>query len=324
MMHSVVRKTLPALTALGTALLFATGAVAHEAGKDCKPSRWGKDDQIGNANYITPEKTLAASRLITRGKAYRLGIETNRATPAYPPRNYAVTVLQPGQVNGVSIGPNKLSYNDDIVMGWNGVGSQIDGFGHIGTEGVYYNCVHGEDFAAVTGLKKFGIETVPAIATKVIVLDMVALHGKDGMVAEGTAFNTADIETAMKRQGVKSIEKGDIVLFHTGWVKLLGKDDARYNRAEPGLGKEGALYLVDKGVAAVGADTWGLEVLPFEKGVGVFEVHQILLNQNGIYILETMDTTEMVKDGVSEAFFTLGASRLTGAVQAIINPVAIK
>jgi kynurenine formamidase len=128
----------------------------------------------------------------------------------------------------------------------------------------------------------------------------------------------------MKRQGVKAIEKGDIVLFHTGWVKLLGKDDARYNRAEPGLGKEGALYLVDKGVAAVGADTWGLEVLPFEKGVGVFEVHQILLNHNGIYILETMDTTEMVKDGVSEAFFTLGASRLTGAVQAIINPVAIK
>lgn len=312
------------LSVLCAALALSTAAVAHDAGKDCKPSRWGKDDQIGNLNYVTPEKTLAASKLITKGKAYRLGIETNRATPAYPPRNYAVTVLQPGQFNGVTFGPNKLSYNDDIVMGWNGVGSQIDGFGHIGTEGVFYNCTHGEDFSAVTGLKKFGMETIPAIATKVIVLDMVPLLGKDGMVPEGTAFNTAEIEAAMKRQGVQGIEKGDIVIFHTGWISLLGKDDARYNKGEPGLGKEGALYLVDKGVAAVGSDTWGVEVLPFEKGAGVFEVHQILLNFNGVYILENMDTSEMVKDGVSEAFFTLGASRLTGAVQAIINPIAIK
>ncbi|MFO1318102.1 MAG: cyclase family protein [Burkholderiales bacterium] len=320
----MMSKSVSRLTMLCAALALSSAALAHDAGKDCKPSKWGKDDQVGNLNYVTPEKTLAASKLITRGKAYRLGIETNRATPAYPPRNYAVTVLQPGQFNGVTFGPNKLSYNDDIVMGWNGVGSQLDGFGHIGTEGVFYNCVHGEDFSAVTGLKKYGMETIPPIATKVIVLDMVPLVGKDGMVPEGTAFNRAEIEAAMKRQGVKSIEKGDIVIFHTGWINLLGKDDVRYNKAEPGVGKEGALYLVDKGVAAVGSDTWGVEVLPFEKGVGVFEIHQILLNFNGIYILENMDTSEMVKDGVSEAFFTLGPSRLTGAVQAIINPIAIK
>ena len=319
----MIRSTLK-LGALCAALALSSAAVAHDGGKDCKPSRWGKDDQVGNANYITPEKTLAASKLITRGKAYRLGIETNRATPAYPPRNYAVTILQPGQVNGVSFGPTKLSYNDDIVMGWNGVGSQLDGFGHIGNDGVYYNCVHAEDFANVTGLKKFGIETVPAIATKVIVLDMVALHGKDGMVAGGVAFNKAEIEAAMKRQGVKSIDKGDVVLFHTGWLHLIGKDNNTYNTTEPGLGKEGALYLAEKGVAAVGADSWGLEVVPFEKGSGVFEVHQILIKENGIYILENMDTSEMVKDGVSEAFFTLGPSRLSGAVQAIINPIAVK
>lgn len=324
MSRKIAGSTFLRLSTLCAALALSAGAFAHDGTKDCKPSKFGKDDQIGNTNYITPEKTLAASKLITRGKAYRLGIETNRGTPAYPPRNYSVVVLQPGQVNGVTIGGNKLTYNDDIVMGWNGVGSQIDGFGHIGENGVYYNCVHGEEFAGVTGLKKYGIETVPAIATRAVILDMVPLHGKDGMVPEGTAFNKADIEAAMKRQGVKSIEKGDVVLFHTGWVSLIGKDDKRYNGAEPGVGKEGALYLAERGVAAVGADTWGVEVLPFEKGVGVFEIHQIFLTHNGIYILENMDTAELVKDGVSEAFFTLGPSRLTGAVQAIINPIVIK
>ncbi len=75
---------------------------------------------------------------------------------------------------------------------------------------------------------------------------------------------------------------------------------------------------------AVGADTWGVEVLPFEEGDnGVFKVHQILIPQNGIYMLENMETRELVKDGVNEFMFVLGAARVRGAVQMIINPIAI-
>jgi kynurenine formamidase len=74
----------------------------------------------------------------------------------------------------------------------------------------------------------------------------------------------------------------------------------------------------------VGADTWTVEVVPFEKDAGVFEVHQILIARNGIYLLENMNTQEMVKDQAWEFLFTLGPSRITGAVQAIVNPIAIK
>ena len=63
----------------------------------------------------------------------------------------------------------------------------------------------------------------------------------------------------MKRQGVKPIEKGDVVLFHTGWTKLIGKDNKRYGSVEPGLGVDGAKYLASLGVAMVGADTWGVD-----------------------------------------------------------------
>ena len=42
------------------------------------------------------------------------------------------------------------------------------------------------------------------------------------------------------------------------------------------------------------------------------------------YILENMETSEMVKDQAWEFLFTLGPSRITGAVQAIINPIAIR
>ena len=65
-------------------------------------------------------------------------------------------------------------------------------------------------------------------------------------------------------------------------------------------------------------------MIPFEKDAGVYVVHQILLALNGIHILENINTEEMVKDQAWEFLFTLGAARVTGAVQAIVNPVAIK
>ena len=311
------------LAACAVAVVLAAGAAQAQPQACLTASKFGPNDEIGNLNHVTPAKTLAASKLVTRGKAYRLGIETNKDTPAFPPRTFSLTIVQPGQTAGASLGPTKTTYNDDIIAGWVGIGSQLDGLGHIGVDNLYYNCNKAAEFAMTDGLKRLGIEKVPAIATRGVLLDMAG-YFKTDMVKEGTAFNRAEIEGAMKRQGVKSIEKGDVVLFYTGWTKLIGKDNKRYGSVEPGLGVEGAKYLASLEVAMVGADTWGLEVIPFEKDKGVFEVHQILLPLNGIYILENMNTEEMVKDQAWEFLFTLGPSRITGAVQAIINPIAIK
>lgn len=288
----------------------------------CFPSKFGPQDQIGNANYITPKKTREASKLIKAGKAYRLGMETNKNTPTFAPRTFELKVVQTGQENG-PIGPTKLTHVDDIINGWVGIGSQLDGFGHVGIDNVHYNCNKAADFVLQDGLTKLGIENIPPIATRAVLLDMTAYFGQNP-VKEGTAYNRKEIEGAMKRQGIKSIEKGDVVLFYTGWSRLIGKDDDRYRAGEPGLGVDGAHYLASRGIAMVGSDSWAIDVLPFEPDSGTFEVHQILLAMNGIYILENMDTQEMVKDRAWESFFTLGASRITGAVQAIINPIAIK
>jgi len=311
-------KPIKMLLAATAALLAAS--VQGQALQSCHKSKWGPDDQKGALNNITAANVLEATKLVKRGKAIRMGIETNSKTPAFPPRTFSVTVLTPGQEYGGTIGETKTNYNDDIIMGWVGIGSQIDGLGHIGIDGMYYNCLKGSEIVSAAGMKKLGIEQVPAIATRGVILDMVGLTGKDP-VPEGTAFNRKEIEAALKRQNLKSINKGDVVIFYTGWTKLIGKDDKRYGSVEPGLGVDGANYLASLGVAMVGSDTWGLEVLPFEDPKKVFYVHQILLPMNGVYILENVNAEEAVKDGVYEGLFTLGPSRVTGAVQAIINPI---
>ena len=76
-------------------------------------------------------------------------------------------------------------------------------------------------------------------------------------------------------------------------------------------------------MVAIGADTWALEVIPFESK-NVFEVHQILLPMNGTYIMEVLNTADLAKDKAYEFLFVLGQPRFKGGVQSMINPVAIR
>src|SRR5687767_6609208 len=139
MRTSTYRRAAGIVIGLTLALVWALPAIAQQP-PGCVRSKFGPNDEIGNLNYVTPEKTLAATKLVTKGKAYRLGIETNKDTPAFPPRTFSITIVQPGQIAGSTIGPTKTTYNDDPINGWAGVGSQLDGLGHIGIDNLYYNC----------------------------------------------------------------------------------------------------------------------------------------------------------------------------------------
>jgi kynurenine formamidase len=305
---------------LVTARARTCGAAADD--KKWWPSKWGADDTLGSFNQLGPELALEAAGLIKTGKTFRLGIETSSKTPAYPPRSFAVTVIYPNQYNGTTLGDNHFNFFDDRMDGWMGVGSQIDGLGHAATDGVFYNGFKGKDFAKVDGLQRMGVETYPPIVARGVLLDIVACMGQD-MLKEGTPINRAEIMACEKQQGT-SIEQGDVVLLNTGWMKLLDSEPERFGKVEPGLGADGARYLAEKDVIAVGADNWALEVLPGEDPKILFPVHQELINYNGIYILENMDTRELAADQAYEFMFVLGPARIKGAVQMIINPIAIR
>src|SRR3981189_1814574 len=238
------------------------GTVGTAGAQDWTKSKWGPNDEIGAANYMTPELVVKAASLVKTGKTYALGIPVSSSTPAYPPRGFKITVVQPGQAGIPGLGPTKTTYSDDIIDGWVGVGSQIDGLGHIGVEHVYYNGNKLADFADPTGLKKLGIEKVPPMVARGVLLDMAAYYGT-AVAKEGTAFNVKEIEDVAKKQGVE-IRQGDVVIFHTGWLSLIGKDDKRYSTGEPGVGVEGAKHPTRTGVVAVGPDTSAVEVITFE------------------------------------------------------------
>ena len=312
------------MKSLNYVLLFIAAVVLSDAAsaEDWTQSKYGPDDTLGAINLLSAEKVIQASKLVKTGKTYALGVPTGPDSPAYPPRFYSMTILQLGDGTGSPWGENKLTGNDDLMYTWMGVGSQIDGLGHVGVDHVYYNGTKAKDFVNNKGLTKFSTHEIPPIVTRGVLLDMAAYYGKP-MLEAGTAFNEKEIKAAMEKQGV-NIGKGDVVLFHTGWLNKADTDQQAYMKGEPGPGLGGAKFLISLGAVAVGSDTWGVEAIPFEQEGIVFPVHQELLAKNGVYILETMDTRELAKDQAWEFLFVLGQPKFVGSVQAIINPVAIR
>ena len=310
------------LASLACAISLAASPLA--AAQDCIPSKWGADDEIGSANYVTPENTLKAAALIKQGKSMPLGIVIDSNTPAFPPRTLSLQVVQPNQQGGQRLDMFGYpgSYNDDLLQTWVGIGSQIDGLGHLGEDGMYYNCNDEKDFAAITGLTKLGVHNVPPLVGRAVILDMASYFGKDALEA-GDNFGEADIKAAAAAQGL-ALGEGDIILFHTGWTDAkLESDPAAWGSGEPGVNNEGMRYLATLNPMAVGADTWGIEPVPAPEGDGVFYGHVILLKENGVYLLEVMNTGPLLREGVDEFMFVLGQARIRGSVQMIINPVAL-
>lgn len=309
---------------LGVVLILAV-IVGPALAQDCKPSKYGADDQIGAANLITPERVLAAAKLIKQGKSHPLGIVVVPGMPAYPPRSISLQVVQPGMQFGKSmvgaLGWDIIA-NDDISQLWFGIGPQIDGLGHVGEGKHFYNCADSKEISDINGLKKFGTHNIPPLVGRGVIVDMAKHKGVTAMAA-GDLISRGDIQAAAQAQGV-TFKDGDIILIHTGWTDAkLATDPKAWVSGEPGLDNDASVYLANLNPIAVGADTWGVEAVPPKEGDKIFYGHVTLLKENGIYILETMNTGPMVAQGVNEFMFVLGQARIKGAVQMIINPVAM-
>jgi kynurenine formamidase len=154
------------------------------------------------------------------------------------------------------------------------------------------------------------------------VLDVAGLRGLTRLDA-GTAITPADLGQAARRQGIE-VHRGDAVLVHTGWSELWESEPQRYAAAEPGLDAEAADWLARRRVSLVAVDNWGCDVYPSPVPGQFFPVHQRLLTMAGIYILENIRTSALVRAAAPAPFlFILGVPRLQGATAAVVAPLAV-
>jgi kynurenine formamidase len=293
------------------------------------PSRYGADDQIGTLNEITPAAVLAAAKLVRRGQVVDLGRVLDEQTPKFPGRYWHQTVdVSPHFANlrrpdavGKGWGKNQINWITEIQAGTFQVGTQLDSIGHLQIGDRFYNGWTTKDVVEPWGLNHFGMETVPPVVTRGVLLDIAAYKGV-ARLDKGYVITPDDVQGALQREGL-SLRPGDAVLFHTGWGALWGVDNDAFLSGEPGPGMAVVNWLYAQRVAITGADTWSYGPVPGEDPDRPFLVPQTMYVKLGLFGLENLATETLAQRKVHEFLFVLTHGRTRGSTAAVIAPAAI-
>ena len=300
-------------SALLTALALAPAAVAQsDCTKLVPASPWGKDDQTGATNRVTSAVTKAAAAEIQTGKVTTMTNVLVDGVPLFGTRFSKTILTATGLAPGAALGENNLTYMEDTWLSQSHVGTHLDGVGHIGRADCYYNQNAMGKFINQNYMTKLGLEHLKSFATRGVIIDMVRVYQaanklktnaacRKPCLDKGTVITPDDLQAGLKMYNV-TLREGDVVFIHTGWEDLFLQypaQNALYNSGEPGIGEAAAKWLIDQKVVAVGSDSWAVEVIPGESPSKAFSVHQMLITDNGIHILENVRTDLMADEAAS-------------------------
>lgn len=298
--------------------------------------RWGPDDEIGTANFVTPADVRQAATLVRKGDVLSLAIPLNPRTPTDPSRppmqHFGKNVILDVRDHGW---PGTSQFADDWISMSPQTGTQWDGLTHaFRDDRVWNGYPAGEALNPLLGARRNAVDRLRGhFVTRGVLLDIVRL--KDGEAAGhlpgGYAVTGDDLEAAARAQGVE-VRRGDALLVRTGWTahwyRATPEERERYHDVAPGLGLSCAAWLFEREVACLGVDNVAVEVKPAEDGRSVLPLHPILIRDLGLTIGELFWLEDLagacVADGVWEFLFVGQPLRITGGIGSPINPLAIR
>src|SRR3954449_3612041 len=313
------------------------------------PSRWGPDDQAGALNEITPATVLAAVSLVRTGAIHDLAHVLHADVPAFAGRtfrqylttNYHHINRRRPDGGPEGWGRNSVNWIVEQITATQQMGTHMDALNHLQVGDRAYNGHRLGDIAEDHGTNRLGVDTLPQIVTRGVLLDVAAVRGGERL-GPGDVVTVADAEAAL---GDRSRRPGDAVLFHTGWGRWWGVDDDRYSSGEPGPGRDLAGWLArppgapPRGgpgpgralagwlarhrFALPGCDTWSYGPVPPEDPDEPFVVPQTLNVRHGIVVLENLRLAEAAAAGLREFCLVVSHAKLRGATGAWVTPLAI-
>jgi kynurenine formamidase len=293
------------------------------------PSRYGADDEAGALNEISPGKVVEAVSLVREGRIYDLAHVLHEDIPAFPGRtfrqylttNYHQINRRHADAGPAGLGRNSVNWIVEQVTATQQMGTHMDGLNHLQSGDRTYNGFALGDIVEDHGTNRLGIDKLPQVVTRGLLLDVAAARGTDRL-EPGDVVTVADAEAALAVAG-PDVRPGDAVLFHTGWGGLWGADNERYASGEPGPGLALGEWLADHRVALTGCDTWSFGPYPPEDPDEPFVVPQMLNVRYGVVVVENLRLEEIARAGIHEFLLVISHAKLRGATGAWVAPLAI-
>jgi len=291
--------------------------------------RWGKDDQRGLLNLITPEKTKQATLLVKEGKTVTLQInpikKTGSDTGGFGENVHRMARIDPrtGAIQG-ALDIIQLSIHD-------GLNSHLDALCHYqgpigrkpGEPAVSYN---GFPFTlTAAGCQESAADRMgPGYVTRGILVDLPLLKNVKWL-EPSTPIYAEDLEAWEKFAGIK-IGAGDALLIRTGrWAKRAAEGPWAYGQGGAGLHASVLPWLRSRDVSLLGSDAVN-DVQPSGvQGIGR-PIHQVTQVNMGLPIADNVYLEDASVEAARlkrwEFMFTLHIFQLQGGTASPFNALA--
>src|SRR6202049_356536 len=276
--------------------------------------RWGKDDQIGALNLITPAKRKQAAGLVKEGFSVSMAGDADTVKAVDNPNPYELKMLTIG--------------SDQIAVNYHGIAhTHLDSLAHINDNGVFYNGYKPEpDKVLKQGHERNSIHNVKdGIFTRGILLDIPRLKGVP-YLEPGTPIYVEDLEAWEKKAGVK-VSPGDALFVRTGvWARRKALGPWLRGRAEggrsAGLDPSVIPWLKQRDIAILGSDHPQYVSPSNLRGA----VHDFALLYLGVHLFDNCDLEALADAAAArkrwEFLLTAAPLPIPAGTGSPINPIA--
>ena len=278
--------------------------------------RWGKDDEKGTVNLITPAKRRQAAALVKEGISISLARNTDAQKGIDNSSPFIEKMSPPvdGQFN-----------MDEYTVFFHGVAhTHFDALSHVFHDGRMYNGFPESDVKP-DGTRALAVTAYSeGLFTRGVLVDIAWLHNVP-YLDPSTVIYPADFDAWEKKTGVH-IQSGDAVFVRTGrWAYRAAKGPWDIGSHAAGLSPLCARWLKQRDVALLGSDSSHDAAPSGIPGVS-FPVHQLLIVAMGMPLFDQCDLEELAKAAASRNrwtfFFTAAPVRVTGGTGGPVNPIA--
>jgi len=282
--------------------------------------RWGKADQLGTVNLITPDKRKTAAQLVREGFSVSLAriADKLKAVDNDSPWEHVMTST------GAKPADEQFA-GDTYSVSYHGYShTHMDSLCHIFYKGNMYN---GFSQMEVTdkGANKLAITNFKmGIFTRGILIDIPRLKGVPYLEPD-VAIYPEDLDAWERKAGIR-VASGDVVFLRTGrWARRAAKGPWNAAAHSAGFHASCARWLHQRDVAMIGSDA-ASDVMPSRVDGVAQPIHQLILVALGTPIFDNCDLEALGEAAAQrhrwEFLLTAAPIPVPGGTGSPLNPIA--
>jgi kynurenine formamidase len=281
--------------------------------------RWGKDDELGALNLITPAKRKAAAALVKEGVSVSLAsnVTTEKGIDVPCPAEWAMlTASEAGATDRVGF---------PCIHGAGA--THLDAFAHRFFGGKMWNGYAISGLVTMqNGAGKNSVLTMKhGIVTRAVLYDIPRLKGVP-YLEPGTRIFPTDLEAWEKKVGVR-VAAGDALLLRWGrWARRAKRGPWAIEEGAAGFDNSIIPWLKKRDIALIGWETPAYVPQPLGD-LPRLAVHDFALTMLGIHLLDRADFDALSEAAASrsrwEFMLTVAPLPIPKGTGSPVNPIAM-